>query len=421
MQEDSATVLTSENPDIEDLLMDWKSITHALISVGYGTQLYQELQAAQSCQSDHSIAIQDVSTSKHQSHVPYYHETAKHADNSLLEATNETELTESGYVSDPGGCGSTDESVDDDEACDIPDIPSHLIIDAADLSELRGDGAYPTFEDVFAREESLLSFDYESISSSEQPLIHTYTQTSSPLLHPSSEQEQPLDTVLSANQEHNLSNQMAGDTSQKTHENFQSSEQRCVTDSIKPKQFRISDKKDLLPSDIYLVVQKLVSTAATEYFLNNYMSIYEGWIPSSLNGPLVCNNAAEDPLITAFDMVHNLLEGGKMQRLMLRIALIKLVRVIDAQKATAATDRLLGHTSRGVGQRDSSVAIDTYLLLKGSCPAQALSRTTLHEFCRKGRRWALLGGEAPLSVLVFSSTAETVMYVFYSTISSFRT
>jgi len=208
MQEDSATFLTSEYPYMEGLLMEWKSITHALISVGYGTQLYQELQAAQSCQSNHSIAIIDVSTSKRQTHVPYYHNTAEHADNLLVEATNETEMTDFGYVSDHGGCGSTDESVDDDEAGDIPDIPSDLLTDAADLSGLYGDNALQTFEDVFAREESLPSFDCEFISRSEQPLIHTYTQTSFPLLHPSSEEEQPLDTVfnLSANETHNLSN-----------------------------------------------------------------------------------------------------------------------------------------------------------------------------------------------------------------------
>jgi hypothetical protein len=146
---------------------------HRCSHLGYGTQLYQELQAAQSCQSDHPIAIQDVTTSKHQTHVPYYHNTAEHADSSLLEATNETELTESDYVSDPGGCGSTDESVDDDEAYDIADIPLDLLTDAADLSGLRGDDALPTFEDVFAREKSLPSFDYEFISPSEQQLIHT--------------------------------------------------------------------------------------------------------------------------------------------------------------------------------------------------------------------------------------------------------
>ena len=390
--------------------MDWKSITHALISVGYGTQLYQELEAAQSCQSNHSIAMIDVSTSKRQTHDPYYHNTAEHADNLLVGATNETEMTDFDYV-DHGGCSSTDESIDDDEAGDIPHIPIDLLTDAADLSGLYGDNALQTFEDVFAREESLPSFDCEFISPSEQPLIHTYTQTSFPLLHPGSEEEQPLDTIfnLSANETHNLSNQMAGDTSQNTNENFQTSEQRCVTKSMKPKQLRVSDKKDLLPSDICLVVQKLVTTAATEYFFNNYVSNHEGGIPSFLNGPLVCNNAAEDLLITSFDNVHNLFKAGKTQRLMLRIAYIQLVRVIDAHKATAATDRLKGHTERAVGHGDSTVGIDTYLLLKGSCPAQPPSRSTLHDYYRIGKRWALLCGEAPLSVLVFSGTAKTIM------------
>ena len=204
---------------------------------------------------------------------------------------------------------------------------------------------------------------------------------------------------------------MAEDTTLNALENSQSSKQRYVTDSIKPTRLRISDKKDLLRSNICSVVQKLVSTGATKYVLNNYGSLYEGWIPSFLNEPLVCNNATEDPLISAFDKVHNLVEGGKLQRLMLRCAYIQLGRVIDAHKATAATDRLQGHTRRRVGQRDSSVAIDTYLLLKERCSAQALPKKTLLEYSRKGRRWTLLGGIAPLSVLVFSSAAETIMYV----------
>ena len=65
----------------EDLLVEWMSTTHALTSVGYGTQLYQELQAAQNSQSDHYIAIQNVSMSKRQTHLSYYHNTAEHADN----------------------------------------------------------------------------------------------------------------------------------------------------------------------------------------------------------------------------------------------------------------------------------------------------------------------------------------------------
>lgn len=50
---------------------------------------------------------------KRQTHVPYYYNTAEHADNSLLEATNKTELTESSYMSGPSGCSSTNESVDE--------------------------------------------------------------------------------------------------------------------------------------------------------------------------------------------------------------------------------------------------------------------------------------------------------------------
>jgi len=117
--------------------------------------------------------------SKRQTYLLYYHNTAEHADKFLLEATNKTELTESGYASNPSGCSSTDESVDDDEACDSLDIPLDLLTEATDLSRLCGDDALQTFQDVFSRKESLLSFDYEF---SEKPFIHTCSRTPSTLL-----------------------------------------------------------------------------------------------------------------------------------------------------------------------------------------------------------------------------------------------
>ncbi|KFY68101.1 hypothetical protein V496_01303 [Pseudogymnoascus sp. VKM F-4515 (FW-2607)] len=61
-------------------------------------------------------------------------------------------MTDFDYVSDHGGCGSTNESVDDDEAGDIPHIPIDLLTNAADLSGLYSDNALQTFEDVFAIE-----------------------------------------------------------------------------------------------------------------------------------------------------------------------------------------------------------------------------------------------------------------------------
>lgn len=61
-------------------------------------------------------------------------------------------MTDFDYVSDYGGCGSTNESVDDDEAGDILHIPIDLLTNAADLSGLYSDNALQTFEDVFAIE-----------------------------------------------------------------------------------------------------------------------------------------------------------------------------------------------------------------------------------------------------------------------------
>ena len=46
MQEDGFDTWTAENLDRKDLLVMWKSITHALISTGHVVELHQELDHA---------------------------------------------------------------------------------------------------------------------------------------------------------------------------------------------------------------------------------------------------------------------------------------------------------------------------------------------------------------------------------------
>jgi hypothetical protein len=95
----------------------------------------------------------------------------------------------------------------------------------------------------------------------------------------------------------------------------------------------------------------------------------------------------------------------------LRFAYIHLVRVIDIYRATAAKDRVEGQVSRGVGQRDITVAIDMYLAAKKKDSKGGLSRTKLLDYCRRGKRWSFLAGPSPISVFVFAHAADTIVYV----------
>jgi hypothetical protein len=151
------------------------------------------------------------------------------------------------------------------------------------------------------------------------------------------------------------------------------------------------------------------------YFLNNCRLIYESLIPSIVQQPLVYNNnSIEESVIAAFDTVQNLVNGKHIHRLLLRFAYIHLVRVIDMYRAAAAKDRVegqVGQVSRGVGQRDSTVAIDMYLAAKKKDSKGGLSRTKLLDYCRRGKRWSFLAGPSPISVFVFSPAADTIVYV----------
>jgi hypothetical protein len=72
---------------------------------------------------------------------------------------------------------------------------------------------------------------------------------------------------------------------------------------------------------------------------------------------------------------QNLVNGKHLYRLLLRFAYIHLVWLIGIYRAAAARDRVEGLISRGVGQRDITVAIDMYLAAKkedcGLCRADA--------------------------------------------------
>ncbi|CZT11783.1 uncharacterized protein RCO7_11384 [Rhynchosporium graminicola] len=101
---------------------------------------------------------------------------------------------------------------------------------------------------------------------------------------------------------------------------------------------RVSDKKDLLLAQITVVARLLISKDSISYFRDNCRLIYEGWISFSAEA-LADNIDGEQSLITAMDIVQDLIQRNLIRRLLLRFAYMHLAITILKYKTVPATDR----------------------------------------------------------------------------------
>jgi hypothetical protein len=307
---------------------------------------------------------------------------------------------------------------DDDDDDDIRDVPSYLIGEAADLSPFRCKSPLQSFEDVLAEEESLLSYDDMNLCSTATSYTHASAPASSPspshfLLDQGQRFEEGPDLTISAEQSVGIhaKGQDPFIEVQKTTPPQSTSKRPKARRPVELGRPRLSDKKDLAPSEISVVAQRLIKKDSILYFLKNCRLIYEGLMPSPIRQSLSCSSSVEEHVIAAFDMVQHLVNGQEIHRLLLRYAYIRLVQIIKVYKATATEDRVEGHISREAGHRDITVAIGMYLAAK-KISGGGLSRSKLLDYCRRGRRWSLLAGPSPISVFIFSHAADTIIYVF---------
>jgi hypothetical protein len=340
----------------------WKSITHTLISTGHVAELHQELDHA-------SRTGREDPSSGGQWAVESCCDPALLSNESLQAAANSTENNRSAcsYDDEESIDGDTvmsspgESNIEDDDLCDIS---PNFIAEAADLSHHHS--PLLSFEDILAQEESLLPDDglddvapsIGKSSTTEAPCPRVYTPAPTP-----SWSDSDLEQWL--NSQHNWADSHGQDGLVEWKETIlprPMSSPRKTARSIETRRLRLSDKKDLTPSEISVVARRLIKNDSVIYFLNNCPLIYESLMPSIVQQPLVCNNnSIEESVIAAFDTVQNLVNGKHIYRLLLRFAYIHLVRVIDIYRAAAARDRVKGQVSRGVGQRDIAVAINMYL------------------------------------------------------------
>jgi len=306
---------TTENLDRKDLLLMWKSITHALISTGHVAELYQELDSA-------SRTGREDPTFGSQWAVESCRDPALLSNKSLQTAANSTE-------NDRSVCGYSDgESTDEDTVMSSPsesdiddnvcDVPSSLITEAVALSHYRS--PLQSFEDIFAQQESLLPDDGLDVTPSiETSYPRVYTPASSP--SPStSDQEQWLNKGYIPAKQHIRVGTEGQDILVKKNE---ATPPRKTVRTMETRRLRLSDKKDLTPSDTSVVAQRLIKNDSVIYFLNNCRLIYESLMPSIVQQPLVCsNNSIEESVIAAFDTVQSLVDGKHIYHLLLRTVCI---------------------------------------------------------------------------------------------------
>jgi hypothetical protein len=289
----------------------------------------------------------------------------------------------------------------------------------ADLSRYYHADSQPSFEEIFAQESSLspcTSGHPELVGAPPHPDGDTTMSLSTP---PS-----PL-TLSPAELEQNRL--VASDSDRVPDQDLLEVEQRI--NHVKPtpsplalrpqrrnrssnnRGLQVSDKKNLVPTDIPTVADLLINPEAISYFLYNCRSIYEKWVPHSAQQPQGSDHDIETSVIAAMDTVRDLRKGDRLCRFLLRFAYIRLIWIIDVYKAVAVIHRVEGKTSRNVGHGDATTAIDLYLEKRRQVSSEQVKRGQLVADCQTGRRWVSLAGRSPLLVFIFPQTADTIVYV----------
>lgn len=238
----------------------WKTITHALITAGHVAELHQELDhASRTGPEDLSSSSQWAIESCHNpAPISNLHTSANITENgrSACGYDNEKSFDGDTVMSSQG-----DSDIDDDDDL-IYDISPNFIAEAADLIHHRSPPL--SFEDVLAQEESLLP--------------DNGRDDTAPLISKSS-------TTKTACQQHGW----ADTEREKGIVKWKEAIPLRSTTSVKSRGPRLSDKKDLMPSEISVVAQRLIRNDSIVYFLNNCRLIYESLKPSTIQQPLVCN------------------------------------------------------------------------------------------------------------------------------------
>ncbi len=248
---------TTEDLSGKDLFLIWKRITHALVSSGRVAELHQELDSASRTGREDSRPCGQLT-------VGSCHDPPLISDESLEAAANIAENNkficyDDEEDRDTAMPSPAESEIDDD---DIRDVSSNLIDEAADLSPFCYKSPLQSFEDVLAEEESLLSYDNTNLSDKSSTAT-SYTRASTPASSLSLS-HLPLDQGQRFEQGPNLTisiEQSVGVHAKGQDPIVEGETAPLPSTSKRPKtqcpveagRLWLSDKKDLVPSEISVV------------------------------------------------------------------------------------------------------------------------------------------------------------------------
>jgi hypothetical protein len=138
-----------ESLDASDLLLKWKETTYTLVACGHASELYQELNR----RTGHRDPLSGHALGPAYQHHAELYPGPVPSDESQV-AANGTEIngpiSESASADKNVSTSCPDESESDDDIYDEINVPSHLIDEAADLSEYNHTNTPLSFKKIFA-------------------------------------------------------------------------------------------------------------------------------------------------------------------------------------------------------------------------------------------------------------------------------
>lgn len=105
--------------------------------------------------------------------------------------------------------------------------------------------------------------------------------------------------------------------------------------------------------------------------------------------------------------------GYQGTSLLRRLAYVQLMRLFKSVEAVVKSERQKG-LHQFVGYGNTSVAIDIYISAQESSPGPKSRSEIVEQRGRIGNRAVAMSGPSPLFLLIYSHTAESILYVVYT-------
>ena len=157
---------------------------------------------------------------------------------------------------------------------------------------------------------------------------------------------------------------------------------------------------------------KLMGHDLINTFANNCEKSMEEWILLLKKTTLPSNITSSDTAIaTAFRAVDSVICERQGTYLLRRLAYIQLMRLFASLKDIIQSDRENGLIRLEPSERVASIAMKIYLSTQEKYSNTGNLRNELKERKRSGRSWTDLARPSPLFVLMYSDSAETIVYV----------